>query len=225
MTPVLQAKNITKQFFQPAPVLLFNELNLELSPGSSTAIMGASGEGKSTLLQILGTLEPHCSGELWIQGQRVTPSHSPRLRNRSIGFVFQSYHLMEEYTVLDNVLMPAQIAGFATHAGSVPYKRAFELLERVHMQHRAKFLAKHLSGGEKQRVALARALCNDPMLILADEPSGNLDAENAQFVHQLLLDLVLKEGKTLLVVTHDPQLAHLCQRTLILKTGKLCEED
>ena len=183
--------------------------------------MGSSGEGKSTLLHILGTLEQPSSGQLEICGQPTDTSSLPSLRNRHIGFIFQSFNLLEEDTVLDNVLMPARIAREPTHSRSPAYRRALQLLEKVGLSSRIRFLAKLLSGGEKQRVAIARALLNNPDLILADEPSGNLDYGNSQAIHQLLLMLTKEEGKTLVIVTHDSELASLCDKTYQLKDGKL----
>lgn len=217
---ILQAQDIEKTYEGPTPVKVLSAVSLEVRRGESVAIMGKSGEGKSTLLHILGTLEKPSAGDLLICGKPASSS-SAELRNEHIGFIFQSFNLLEDYTLLENVLMPAKIARKRTDRGSPPYQRALELLEKVGLSARANFLAKLLSGGEKQRAAIARALCNDPDLILADEPSGNLDRAHSAEVHDLLLDSVKQMGKTLIVVTHDPELAKLCDRTLQLKSGKL----
>jgi lipoprotein-releasing system ATP-binding protein len=218
---ILRAQNIKKHFSSPAPVQLLHEVSLEVEQGSAVAIMGKSGEGKSTLLHILGTLEKASSGEVEICGKKAHLFCNDTLRNRHIGFIFQSYNLLEEYTVLDNVLMPARIARMNVDKGSPIYLRGLELLEKVGLSARAHFLAKLLSGGEKQRTAIARSLCNDPELILADEPSGNLDHQHSQAIHQLLIQLARQHHKTLIVVTHDKELASLCDQVFILKDGKL----
>ncbi|MGE5196646.1 MAG: ABC transporter ATP-binding protein, partial [Anaerolineae bacterium] len=187
------------------------------------AIMGKSGEGKSTLLHILGTLERPCLGELEILNKPVTAARSILLRRHQIGFIFQAHNLLEDFSVLENILMPAQIARLPISITSASYRIALDFLERVGLKQRADFPAKLLSGGEKQRVAIARAFCNDPSLILADEPSGNLDRNNSRTIHQLLIQAAKDNGKTLIVATHDQELANLCDRLLILKEGNVKE--
>ncbi len=221
MERILKAKQITKKFLTPAPIEVLKGIDLEVHRGESIAIVGKSGEGKSTLLHILGTLERPSSGALEICGQNTAEAPLPDLRNQHIGFIFQSYNLLDDYTVLDNVLMPAQIARKPTHKGSVAYLRALNLLEIVGLKDRANFFAKLLSGGEKQRTAIARSLCNDPDLILADEPSGNLDHAHSQEVHSLLIGLARDFNKSLIVVTHDKEFSSLCGKTLLLKDGNL----
>ncbi|MCH9626416.1 MAG: Lipoprotein-releasing system ATP-binding protein LolD [Chlamydiales bacterium] len=224
MEPILSAKKIRKTFTHPVSVEVLKGVSIEVFPGKSIAIMGASGEGKSTLLQILGTLEAPTEGELIIAGKSITHHPPPTLRNQHIGFVFQGYNLLEDYSVLQNVLMPALIAGRPIHRGSSIYTHACSLLDRVGLSHRIHFTTKLLSGGEKQRVALARALCNDPELLLADEPSGNLDHETSSRIHELLFHSVKELNKSLIVVTHDHTLAELCDRKLILCDGQLQRE-
>ncbi len=170
--PLLKATKLTKKFCSPAPLEVLKGIDLEIFPGESVAITGKSGEGKSTLLHILGTLEKASGGTLEICGQDVSQCSLPQLRNKHIGFIFQSYNLLDDYTTLENVLMSAKIARQATHPGSPSHTRALKLLEAVGLKDRASYMAKLLSGGEKQRAAIARALCNDPDLILADEPSA-----------------------------------------------------
>lgn len=221
MTQLLEAENVSKAFYHPKTVQILKAISLQVSGGESVAIIGRSGEGKSTLLQILGTLEDACGGHLFIEGEKVTPSNRTRLRNRKIGFVFQSFHLLEDYTALENVLMPASIARQPTSKGSQAEKRALTLLESVGLRERAHFHTKLLSGGEKQRVALARAMCNDPALILADEPSGNLDSQTAQLIHEFLINFARHPSKALLLVTHDRELARLCTRQYELRDGIL----
>lgn len=219
--PLLEAANISKSFFDPVRTDILKSITIKIMPGESTAIIGRSGEGKSTLLQILGTLETPCGGELKIAGKCLSKINPARIRNEHIGFVFQSFHLLEDYTTLENVLMPARIAGKSVKKGSASWKRGLELLEMVGLKERAFFQSKFLSGGEKQRVALARAMCNDPCLILADEPSGNLDRQTAELIHTILLDFARKPGKGLLLVTHDKELAALCTKQYELMNGVL----
>lgn len=220
---VLRAHGIAKAFYDPAHIEILRDVNLEVRRGETIAIMGRSGQGKSTLLQILGTLETPCQGHLEINGSLVTLLNKSRIRNHNLAFIFQSFHLLEDYTALENVLMPARIARKSTSRGSDAYKRACHLLETVGLADRKLFNTKLLSGGEKQRVAIARALCNDPDIILADEPSGNLDSQTSNQIHELLLNFAHQNGKTLICVTHDADLASLCstryrlhEKTLVL---------
>ncbi len=213
---ILEAKQLMKRFSKPTVVDILKGVDLSVEAGETVAIMGASGEGKSTLLHILGTLEDPSSGELLIAGKSKV---SPSMRNAQIGFIFQSFFLLEDYSTLDNVLMPARIGRRKNQE-----TRARELLHRVGLSHRSDFPAKLLSGGEKQRVAIARALCNNPDLIFADEPSGNLDHANSSAIHDLLMRLVQEEGKTLITVTHDQTLAGLCNKTYRLQDGLLLAE-
>jgi lipoprotein-releasing system ATP-binding protein len=222
--PLLEAKEISKSFYHPKKVTILTEICFRIQAGESVAIVGRSGEGKSTLLQILGTLEEACRGSLFIEGQKVNSQNRVRIRNEKIGFVFQSFHLLEDYTALENVMMPARIGRQPIGRGSAAEKRAFHLLEKVGLADRAHFNTKLLSGGEKQRVALARAMCNDPCLMMADEPSGNLDSQTAQLIHKILLDFAQDKQKALLLVTHDRELAKLCTRQYELRSGLLIEQ-
>ena len=213
---ILKARNLSKSFSHPKKFELFSEISLDIAPGEAIAICGRSGEGKTTLLHLLGTLEEPDAGTIEINGSLVTPSTVHRLRNRHLGFIFQAFNLLEDFTALENVLMPARIL-------REPFdrKKGLALLDLVGLVDRADFPAKLLSGGEKQRVAIARALCNDPDLILADEPSGNLDGENAAEVGKLLLSLVRQKGKSLLLVTHEVAFADACDRRYVLRQGSL----
>ena len=217
----LQAKNIAKQFTHPEPLSLLKGIDLTVEKGQTVAIMGRSGEGKSTLLQILGTLDTPSGGSLMIAGQEATSRNLSHIRNRHIGFVFQSFHLLEDYTVLQNILMPARIARMPTRKGSAAYLRGIDLLHKVGLSHRIDHFGKQLSGGEKQRAAIARALCNDPDILFADEPSGNLDHKTAEGIHSLLMDFAHEGGKSLILVTHDQELAGLCDALYTLKQGIL----
>ncbi|MGK5593796.1 MAG: ABC transporter ATP-binding protein [Parachlamydiaceae bacterium] len=218
---VLRASKLSKSYTRPSRIEILKDISFELKKGESIAIIGRSGEGKSTLLQILGTLEKPCQGELEIVGRTVYRGNSSQIRNQYLGFVFQSFCLLEDYTVLENVLMPARIARRATQHGSFAYLQAVSLLEKMGLGNRLNHYGKNLSGGEKQRAALARAFCNDPPIILADEPSGNLDRKTALQIHDLLLSNVKEKNKSLVVVTHDVELAALCDKTFTLQEGLL----
>lgn len=218
---ILKAIGLKKSFYNPVRVEILKQVDLTVRRGDTVAIMGRSGEGKSTLLQILGTLENACGGTLEIDGEPVSNFNKSKLRNKKLAFVFQSFHLLEDYTAIDNVLMPARIAREATSPGSAMYQHACDLLDHVGLSGRKDFNTKLLSGGEKQRVAIARALCNDPDIILADEPSGNLDRQTSQQIHDLLIDFAHVHNKTLIVVTHDTELAGLCRQRYRLTEGRL----
>lgn len=221
MDPILLAKHISKSYYYPAKVTILHKLDLEVMRGETVAIIGRSGQGKSTLLQILGTLEKPCEGQLTIAGHPITAFNCGKIRNQHISFIFQSFHLLEDYTALENVLMPAKIARRSTAVGSEAYENGLASLKRLGLYERAHFNTKLLSGGEKQRVAIARALCNDPDIIFADEPSGNLDKQTAAEIHQILLNFAHEKNKTLIVVTHDLDLAHLCSKQYVLDNGSL----
>lgn len=209
---ILSAKRIKKTFRHPEPLEILSDISLDISAGESIAITGRSGEGKTTLLHILGTLEPFDSGSLTLMNQPATPL----LRNKHLGFIFQSYNLLDDFTAIENVLMPARIARLP-----LDLNHGLSLLDLVGLKSRAHYPAKLLSGGERQRVAIARALCNDPDILFADEPSGNLDRANAEAISTLLFDLVHQKQKALLLVTHDESLASRCHRRLHLSSGTL----
>ncbi len=218
---MIELKDASKSFFFPEKIDILKELNLKLEPGNSYAITGPSGVGKSTLLSLLGSLEQPTSGHILINGTDLSKIDANTYRRDHVGLIFQSYNLLEDYTALENVLVPAMIARKKTSIGSDAYTRALMLIEKVGLQNRVNHLAKQLSGGEKQRVAIARALCNNPKLILADEPTGNLDEAHSKSIHSLLIDLTQEFHKTLVVVTHDLQLANLCNHKYLLKNGHL----
>lgn len=222
MSIVLEAKNVKKKFNTLAGTLeVLKDVNLQVRAGESVSICGASGSGKTTLLQILGGLDNATAGEIFWTGEKITGRGNAFLaqaRTRLIAYVFQSYHLVPELTALENVLLAAKIAG-------TPMKRAREealaLLEKVGLQERVNHLPVKLSGGECQRVAIARALINHAPLILADEPTGNLDEHTGESVMQLLLQLCEQEKTALILVTHNNDFATRTQRKLILKDGVL----
>ncbi len=221
MKKLLELKKIGKSFSFPEKTEILKDLSLEVFENESIAILGPSGVGKSTLLSLLGSLEKPSSGSIEIKGAPLSTLDANIYRREQIGFVFQAYNLLEDYTALDNVLIPARIARKSVKKGSIVYNRAVNLLEKVGLSDRLFHFAKQLSGGEKQRVCLARALCNEPSLILADEPTGNLDEVNSKFIHELLINLVKEMNKTLIVVTHDTEFANLCDKRYFLTGGKL----
>ena len=213
---MIEAKGIRKSF---ASLEVLKGIDFSCAKGEIVAIMGASGAGKSTLLQILGTLSTPDSGSLSIDGTDVLSLRGGELsafRGRKIGFVFQFHHLLPEFTALENVMMPALIAG---QAEKTARKRAGELLGELWLAERAEHKPSQLSGGEQQRVAIARALINDPAVIFADEPTGNLDSVTKKEIQQLFLDLRASHGQSIVIVTHDPELASACDRCLNMKDG------
>lgn len=213
---LLRAKGLKKAYFHPTKCEILKGVDLEVGPGETVAIMGPSGVGKSTLLHILGTLDAPSSGSLEIAGKNALGEMSATIRNHHIGFVFQNYNLLDEYTVLDNVLMPSRIGRLGNREDGAKL-----LLEEVGLTDHLHHFAKQLSGGEKQRAAIARALCNDPDLILADEPSGNLDEANSEKIHEMLIETAKKRGKGLIVVTHNQALAKQCDFIYTLHEGTL----
>ena len=217
---IIEATGIEKSF---GPLKVLRGVDFSVEKGEVVAIMGASGAGKSTLLQILGTLSTPDSGRLVIDGTSPLTLGSRELadfRNRRIGFVFQAHHLLPEFSALENVMIPALIG---RKSEKVARKRALELLETVGLGERTAHRPSELSGGEQQRVAIARALMNDPAILFADEPSGNLDSRTKEEIHRLFFDLRDRLGQTEVIVTHDPALAALCDRTLVMKDGQFEE--
>lgn len=213
---MIEAKGIEKSFGN-LKVLKGIDFNAEKS--EVVSIMGASGAGKSTLLQILGTLSTPDKGTLLIDGTDVTTLSRKEIstfRNRKIGFVFQFHHLLPEFTSLENVMIPALINGASE---SDAKKRAAELLATLGLAERAAHKPSELSGGEQQRVAIARALMNKPAVLFADEPSGNLDSVTKAELHQLFFRLRDELGQTIVIVTHDPDLAKMCDRSLFMRDG------
>lgn len=213
---IIEAKDIRKGF---GSLEVLKGVSFSAQKGEVVSIVGASGAGKTTLLQILGTLSRPDSGALEIDGKDVLKMDEKQLsafRCRKIGFVFQAHHLLPEFSALENVMMPALIAG---HKTSEAKQAALDLLERVGLSDRADHKPSQLSGGEQQRTAIARALINKPAVLLADEPTGNLDSATKQEIHKLLFSLRESLGQTIILVTHDPQLAALCDRSLEMRDG------
>jgi lipoprotein-releasing system ATP-binding protein len=218
----VEVRHIAKQYpTRTEPLVVLRDVSFTLEQGENMAIVGPSGSGKSTLLSILGTLEPPTSGQVFFAGQDPFALPEPALaefRRRQIGFVFQDHHLLPQCSVLENVLMPMVAAGPVREEG---IQRARMLLDRVGLGERLDHRPAELSGGERQRAAIARALIHSPRLVLADEPTGNLDRTNAERVGQLLLELQRQEHTCLVVVTHSQRLAGMMSRQLELDDGLL----
>lgn len=214
---MIQAKGIEKSF---GTLKVLKGIGFEVAKSEVVSIMGASGAGKSTLLQILGTLSTPDAGSLLIDGVdvfRLGGKEISEFRNRRIGFVFQFHHLLPEFTALENVMIPAFIAGRSRKDAE---QHAVELLEDLGLGERLTHKPSELSGGEQQRVAIARALINNPAVLFADEPSGNLDTKTKDELHNLFFHLREKYGQTIVIVTHDPDLAKMCDRSLYMVDGQ-----
>jgi lipoprotein-releasing system ATP-binding protein len=218
---MIKLKKIKKKFGHPVELELFSDISFEVKKGEIIAIMGSSGSGKSTLLNIIGSLEKPTSGTIFLDDQDINTIPISTYRQKNVGFIFQSFHLLEDYTPLENLLLPCWIAREKVKKGSPAFERAVELLSKVDLLERKDFPVNLLSGGEKQRIGIARALMNNPSFILADEPTGNLDSKNGKIVSQLLLKCCREYNKSVILVTHDPILAGLCDRRLILQDGSL----
>ena len=215
---MIQANKIN---FSYGNLKVLKDLDLQIEKGEFVSIVGASGAGKTTLLQLLGTLDNVQNGSLVINGKQVNKLSQKELstfRNQEIGFVFQFHNLLVEFSALENVCLPAYIAGKSKKEAEA---KATEILTMLGMQERLSHKPNELSGGEQQRVAVARALINSPAIILADEPSGNLDSKNAKDLHNLLLKLNQETGQTIVIVTHNNELANMANRKLEMVDGKL----
>lgn len=219
---LFSAENITKTFDTGSTIItVLQNLSLTIEAGKMIAIIGASGSGKTTLLQILGTLAKPTEGELYFNGESLnekSPLELAEFRNKSLGFIFQFHHLLPDFTALENVMMPALIAGQKRKDMSPPAKK---LLERMELDHRLEHKVAELSGGEQQRTALARALIMNPALLLADEPTGNLDSRAGDLVFDLLHTLCRERGLATIMVTHNNRLADRLDHCYTLKDGVL----
>ena len=219
---MLELRNITKSFMQGGkPVTVLRDVDLSIARGETLALVGPSGCGKTTLLQIAGLLDTADKGEIWLQGSEVSLQGDgvrTALRNRYLGFVYQFHHLLPECSALENVMIPQMIAGVEARAA---HARAFELLAQLGLEERAHHRPGALSGGQMQRVAIARALANNPLLLLADEPTGNLDPESAEVVMEVLLAAVAHHGTALVMVTHNEALAARMDAQATLHQGTL----
>ena len=217
---MLKATNITRNY---NGLSVLKGVDIFVNKGEIVSIVGSSGAGKSTLLHILGSLDKANSGEIWINNERIDTLKEKELakfRNKHIGFVFQFHHLLPEFTALENVCIPGWIAGTPKNELE---QRALELLKILGLQDRASHKPSELSGGEQQRVAVARALINNPDIVFADEPTGNLDSKHAQELHELFLHLQKTMGQTFLIVTHNEALAKMSDRVVHMKDGYIVE--
>jgi lipoprotein-releasing system ATP-binding protein len=224
METVLEARHINKYFTKPVEFHVLKDINLEVRKGEFTSVMGKSGCGKSTLLYILSTMDTEYEGELFLKGERVTGLDGNRLshiRNKHIGFVFQFHYLLAEFTVLENVMLPAKKLGEKTIEQIK--EDAMLKLRMLEIDHLATKRANQISGGEKQRVAIARALINDPVILMGDEPTGNLDSQNAENVFQIFKRLSDEQGLSLLVVTHDLDFANKTDRIILMEDGTILD--
>ncbi|HOV97663.1 MAG TPA: ABC transporter ATP-binding protein [bacterium] len=224
MTPVLETKNLCKSYLIGDTVIkAVCNVNLVINRGDFMSITGKSGSGKSTLMHMLGLLDTPTSGELILNGKNIKGMNEKelaRIRNSEIGFVFQTFNLLQRTTVLENVILPLTYS-------KVPKEKheemALEVIKQVNLEHRLNNRSNELSGGERQRVAIARALINNPSLIVADEPTGNLDSKTGDEIEKIFLDLN-KKGRTIVLVTHDQDLAKIAKREIVLKDGEIIDE-
>ena len=226
MNVLLSARGVDKRFQNGDDVTqVLKGIDLELRSGELVALVGASGSGKSTLLSILGLLLRPSAGEIWVNGERtddLPENKRAAYRNQKLGFIFQAHHLLPDFSALENVALPA-----AAPAGGISKSiraRSTELLGRVGLEDRMDFRATRLSGGQKQRVAIARSLINGPLLVLADEPTGNLDRESADQVLSLMREMNRQDGVTFLICTHDEHVASQCSRRIVLVDGRVGAE-
>ena len=217
---ILKVRNLTRTYVEnKVSTAVLKGINLDIEAGKITAVTGKSGSGKSTLLHILGTLDKPTSGEIIFKGQDLTTLSNDAkaaFRNKNLGFIYQFHYLLGDFTALENVMLPSLIGGRSEKEAK---EKALKILEQVGLKDRVDFHPGELSGGQRQRVAIARALCHDPDLILADEPTGNLDATNAASVFELFSSLVKEKKTTVIMVSHDETLATLCDRKVVIKDG------
>ncbi|MCL1077574.1 lipoprotein-releasing ABC transporter ATP-binding protein LolD [Parashewanella spongiae] len=221
---ILEIENVCKSYHDgDVTTQVLKNVNLTVYSGEQLAIVGSSGSGKSTLLHIMGTLDKPTSGKAMLEGEdlyQATAARKNQIRNQDLGFIYQFHHLLPEFSAVENVAMPALIQGVnRSHA----LEKAKKLLVRVGLSHRLNHIPAELSGGERQRVAIVRALINSPKLVLADEPTGNLDAKSGETIYQLIQELAEQLGTAFVVVTHDNQLASKMDRQLQMKDGSLQE--
>lgn len=223
---ILKLENVEKKYSGSVEELhIINNLSFSVEEGEFISILGRSGSGKSTLLNIMGLLDRVDGGKIFIGGQEVdklSEEEKDKIKNQMIGFVFQFHYLLPEFTALENVMLPALLNNFDKKLEIE--KRAKELLEKVGLGERENHKPSQLSGGEKQRVAIARALINSPKILLADEPTGNLDEETSEMIFKILKDINKNEKQTIIVVTHSKDLAEISDKQLYLKKGVLVEE-
>ena len=222
MNSIIKTENLTKSYPLPdGDLLVLEDLNFEVESGDFVSIRGVSGVGKTTLLNLLGILDKPTKGSIYIDGENVLTEKEneiAKIRNRKIGFVFQFYHLLPEFTSLENVSFPLLLRGFKKKESE---SKARTLLQEVSLEEKANMRPAQLSGGEQQRVAVARALVNEPKLLLADEPTGNLDWKSGEKILRLIQNLHQKKGLTSIVVTHNEKIAQFCNKVYLMENRKL----
>jgi len=221
-TKVLETKNLSKYFYDPIKFQVLKEINMSINHGEFVSIVGKSGCGKSTLLYLLSTMDTDYDGEIFLNDELVTGKSDKelaQLRNEKIGFVFQFHYLLNEYSVLKNVMLPGMKLG--KFSNEEIEHNAMEHLRTLDMQDQALKMPNQLSGGQKQRVAIARALINNPIIIMGDEPTGNLDKKNSDMVFAIFQQLTLDLKQTLLIVTHDPDFANRTNRIITMQDGEI----
>lgn len=227
MSKILELKNINKTYKGTSETLhILKDLDLVINEGEFVSIIGKSGSGKSTLLNVIGLLDSIDDGEIYIHGEKVDRTNNQKidlLKNRDIGFVFQFHYLLPEFTALENVMLPALLNNFNDKKNIE--EKAKKILDSVGLKERYNHKPNQLSGGEKQRVAIARALINDPKIILADEPTGNLDEETSNEIHNLFRKINRENNQTIIVVTHSRELANITDKRYSVKNGKLFLEN
>lgn len=219
---ILEAKHINKEFHDPVTVQVLTDVTFKVNKGEFVSVIGKSGSGKSTLLYILSTMDTDYEGELLIDSQLMTGKKDmelARIRNEKIGFVFQFHYLLNEFTVLRNVMLPGLKLG--KYSEEEVEHRAMERLKMLGISHLARNMAYKISGGEKQRVAIARALINDPLILMGDEPTGNLDVRNSEIVFDIFKELTEAHDQTLLIVTHDQSFAERSGRIIEMEDGRI----
>jgi lipoprotein-releasing system ATP-binding protein len=222
MSIILEAKNIYKEFHDPITIPVLKDINFQVQKGEFVSLTGKSGCGKSTLLYILSTMDTDYDGELYIDNELMSnkkESYLSKIRNEKIGFVFQFHYLLNEFNVLKNVMLPGLKLNKISRQ-EIEYK-AIEKLKILGIENEALKLPNQLSGGQKQRVAIARSLINDPLIIMGDEPTGNLDKKNSSIVFNVFKELSSEFKQTLLIVTHDPEFASNCDRIIEMEDGKI----
>jgi len=223
---ILEARHINKDFNDPVRVSVLSDINFSITDGEFVSVTGKSGCGKSTLLYILSTMDTDYEGELWIDGESTENKREEqlaRIRNKKIGFVFQFHYLLKEFTVLQNVMLPG--LKLNEYPENEIEHRAMEKLKILGIEHLALKNANLISGGEKQRVAIARALINDPMIIMGDEPTGNLDKKNSEIVFDTFKNLAREYNQTILIVTHDLKFASNTERNIEMEDGKIIHDN
>lgn len=226
MDTILSTKNINKFFYDPVKFQVLDDISFDVKKGEFLTMVGKSGCGKSTLLYILSTMDTEYNGELYIDNELVSGFNQDKLatlRNHKIGFVFQFHYLLAEFSCLKNIMIPALKLGQYTH--DEIEARAYQKLEMLGLKDQALKPASKLSGGQQQRVAIARALINDPLIIMGDEPTGNLDTKNTQIVFEIFKDLTQNHGQTIIAVTHDNDFAKSSDRTIEMQDGKILSLD